>query len=196
MGCKHKPIGIAGLQEIIKKRELHLVEYKYNDVIFLYKHDDENKKMVMVVKYPVSVSAAVDLKNIVIDTVGKKIKISNPFLKEPIIDFTKAEPKTVRDGFVISFGGRREDLITSLQNRMMDTQKRIKEDAVKLGILIQAKEEATSFLKDLLTYFTPGENYTIEFVDSTNSSLPDETVKPSITPISDGTGQFDIMTIF
>lgn len=72
-GRKNKEqIGLAGLKKIVKKRELHLIEYKYNDMIFLYKNDDARKKLLMLVKYPTSVSATIDLQKLQIDTVSKR----------------------------------------------------------------------------------------------------------------------------
>ena len=50
-GCepKREPIGIGSI-EVLEKRELHLVKYKYHDMIFIHKKDNPEKKLRMIVK--------------------------------------------------------------------------------------------------------------------------------------------------
>jgi len=156
-------IGLAGLKKIVKKRELHLIEYKYNDMIFLYKNDDARKKLLMLVKYPTSVSATIDLQKLKIDSISKKIIIPIPIVNQPVVSFEKAEFIKVRDGFFLSFGGSREKLLTALKNRVAESQKRIKKEAINLGIIEQTKTEAMHFVEDILLGFNLDEIYEVSF---------------------------------
>ncbi|GAB7087512.1 DUF4230 domain-containing protein [Marinifilum fragile] len=171
-GRKNKEqIGLAGLKKIVKKRELHLIEYKYNDMIFLYKNDDARKKLLMLVKYPTSVSATIDLQKLKIDTVSKKIIIPIPNVNQPIVSFEKAEFIKVRDGFFISFGGSREKLLTALKNRVAESQKRIKKEAIDLGIIEQTKTEAVHFVEDILLGFNLDEIYKVSFEEEKDAPM-------------------------
>ncbi len=165
-GCKKKePIGFAELREITKKRDLHLVEYRYHDMIFLHKKDNPNKKLRMIVKYPVTIAAYVDLKQMEIDSMKKKITLPYPDLRDANVRFDEAEFIKVRDGMLLSFGGAREEMLELLKGRMKESQDRIAKNATDLGIRDQAKTETEAFIKDLLA--SMGLNgFTIDFKKS------------------------------
>lgn len=164
-GCQpqKEPIGIAELTQIIKKRDLELVEYKYNETIFLYKNDNRKKKIRFIVKFPVTVSASLDLKTIEVDSVNGKILLSRPMIKAPVIYFAdeRTEIIKVNDGLVLRNG--RTEILETLQNRIRETKERIRENAVSLGILTQAEEEARKFISDLLRAFNLENTYAIVF---------------------------------
>ena len=163
-----RPSGWEGFKEVVLKRKLHLVEYKYQDVIFIHKKDNEKKKLLMIIKYPVSVSASVDLKGFKRDSINKTITLPVPILEEPELDLISEETeiKAVRNGFLVSFGGARADLLNSLISRMRDSRNRIIIDAGKRGIIKQASSEAKGFIEDLLFHFSKEEIYDVVFADS------------------------------
>ncbi|WP_282126693.1 DUF4230 domain-containing protein [Marinifilum flexuosum] len=171
-GKKNKEqIGLAGLKKIVKKRELHLIEYKYNDMIFLYKKDDARKKLLMLVKYPTSVSATIDLQQLKIDSISKKIIIPNPTVNQPVVSFEKAEFIKVRDGIFVGYGGSREKLLNALKNRIAESQKRIKKEAISLGIIEQTKTEAVHFVEDILLGFSLDEIYKVSFEEEKDAPM-------------------------
>lgn len=160
-----RPSGWEGFNEVVLKRKLHLVEYKYHDVIFLHKNDNERKKLLMIIKYPVSVSASVDLRGFKRDSANKVITLPKPVLEEPKLDLIsdETEIKAVRNGFLVSFGGARGDLLKSLVSRMRNSRNRIIVDAEKRGIIKQASTEAKGFIEDLLFHFSKEEKYDVVF---------------------------------
>ncbi|MEN0049299.1 MAG: DUF4230 domain-containing protein [Bacteroidota bacterium] len=161
---KKQPIGIAELKEIIKKRELHLVEYKYNDHIFLHKKDNLNKKIHFIVKTPVSVSAAINLQEMEIDTVERIIYLPFPTIVDTIINFGKVtEIIKVNDGLTLSNG--RKNILSTLIKRMEECKHRIAQNAIDIGILEQAQAEAEDFISDLLLAFNLEEaSYEVSFL--------------------------------
>ena len=165
----NQPIGIAELAEIVKKRELHLVEYRYTDYMFLHKKDQLKKPIRFIVKVPVKVSAAIDLRKVAIDSIKKSIVLPIPTIVDTSMAFEKAEVIKVRDGLSI-IGGRGQEVLLTLQNRMEECKNRVAINAIHAGIIEQAKEEAEDFINDLLFAFNIDNiNYQILF-----SSIGDE----------------------
>lgn len=169
---KKKPIGIAELRKITMKRDLHLVEYRYHDMIFLYKKDNPDKKLRMIVKYPVSISAYVDLKQMLIDSIKGIVTIPQPELGKTNIEFAKAEFISIRDGLSISLGGAREKTLKLLKTRMEESERRIMDNAIELGIYKQARTETETFIKGLLSYLNKENQYEVKFTKVKAATAP------------------------
>lgn len=159
-----EPVGVGNLIEVLEQRKLHLVKYKYLDMTFLHHKDNPNKRLVMIAKYPVSISAAVDLENIIVDNSNKTIKINEPELVEPNVKFEESEFYRVRDGFRLFVKkGDRERTLNYMKARVAESKERLKKDAIRLGILTQAKEEARKFIQDFLPSFN-SDGYSVSFI--------------------------------
>ena len=163
-----KPNGLESFKDVVYMRKLHLIEYHYNDMIFLHKDNNANKRLLYLVKYPVSISASLDLKEMKIDTISKVISLPSPILNNPIlrVESEEAEFKEVRDGFIISFKGVRKDLLNTFHEQLQSASERIKYEAIRRGILKQSKTEAKKFIKDLLYHFVKANDYSISWKKS------------------------------
>lgn len=174
---KNKSDHLIGLKNIVHKRNLHLVEYQFDDVIFLYQTKRNGKKKLRcLIKIPVSVEASISLDkdSIEINNDSKKIILSRPIIKEPQYDMREKvrEIIPIKDGFFIGFGGNKSRFTDDLLKSLEANQIKVKIAAIKAGILEDTEEDAKKFILDLLNYFQKeGENYTIEFKDNEKNKL-------------------------
>ena len=54
--------GRIGIEEVLRIRELHLVEHRYEDIFFLHRRNDPDKSIRAVARVPVTIRAFIDLK--------------------------------------------------------------------------------------------------------------------------------------
>lgn len=144
---------IAKFEEIIKVKELHLINHRYQDLSFIHKKNDPNKSIRAIALVPVVVSSYIDLSQIEIIMKNDSlfgIVLPEPKLNDPNYQIDKMEVKKVRN-FQIYVG---KDLYTEILNYIKDIAIRRKEAILKLsienGIIDETKEDARAYISSLL----------------------------------------------
>lgn len=150
---KDKPNDLAVFKEIVRVRELHLMNYTYQDIFFLHKNNDQNKQIKAISIVPVEVSAYINLKEIQLnyhnDTLVE-IRLPEPVIKEPNYMFDNMTIKNV-SSFQIYIGKNLYVEVAKHISEIMARRKyKIEQIATAQGIIENTKTEATLYIESIL----------------------------------------------
>ncbi|MBM3176554.1 MAG: DUF4230 domain-containing protein [Bacteroidetes bacterium] len=150
---KANPEGRIHLHEITEIKELHLVKHRYTDLFFLHKKNNPEKPIVAIVQIPVTITAYVDLRGII---------ISENFKEETLVLIPKAkvgqptyeiEKMSIREtgNFSVQVGTRHYPLVVeSIQDQINQRKDSLVRIAVANKIIEQTETGAKSWIENFL----------------------------------------------
>lgn len=150
---KPEPEGRIYLREITEIKELHLVRHRYADLFFLYKKNKPQKPIVAIVQIPVTITASVDLRGIIISKKSKEevvVLLPKAKVNQPIYEI---ENMNIREtgNFSIQVGTRHYPLVAeSLRDQINQRKDSLIHIAVANNIIEQTETGAKSWIENFL----------------------------------------------
>ena len=150
---KPKSSDIAKFEEIVRIKELHLIKHIYQDLSFIHRKNDASKSLKAVALVPVSVTAYIDLTQMIIKHKNDsiiKIILPYPEMSEPNYLIEKMEVKKVK-GFQIHIGkDLHAEVLSYLTEIVTRRKKAIVQLSVENGIVEETKKGAEEYITSLL----------------------------------------------
>ena len=150
---KTKPEGRIHLHEITEIKELHLVKHHYSDLFFLHKKNNLKKPIVAIVQIPVTITAHVDLRGIIISKKSKEevvVLLPKAKVNQPIYEI---ENMNIREtgNFSIQVGTRHYPMVAeSLRDQINQRKDSLISIAVANNIIEQTETGAKSWVENFL----------------------------------------------
>lgn len=150
---KTKPEGRIHLHEITEIKELHLVKHRYSDLFFLHKKNNLEKPIVAIVQIPVTITAHVDLRGIIISKKFKEemvVLLPKAKVNQPIYEIEKMNIRETGN-FSIQVGTRHYPLVAeSIRDQINHRKDSLINIAVVNKIIEQTETGAKSWVENFL----------------------------------------------